>query len=151
MRQPKGETVGLIVSKGPEPRTIPDDLAGKSKADAIAALEALKLTPKTKGQYDENIEKDVVIGSAPGAGATIERGGEVVLVVSLGPPLVKVPDISGADSLEEAIDILRARGLRPGEVSGPAEGRPSRTRPGAGTEVPKGSTVDLILRGKGGD
>ena len=45
---PKGETVSLIVSKGPEPRTIPDDLAGKSKADAIAELEALKLTPKTK-------------------------------------------------------------------------------------------------------
>jgi serine/threonine-protein kinase len=150
MRQPKGETVGLIVSKGPEPRTIPDDLAGQTKADAIAELKALKLTPKTKGQYDENIEKDIVIGSAPGAGATVERGGEVVLVVSLGPPLVKVPDISGADSLEEAIDILRAGGLRPGEVSGPAEGHPSRTRPGAGTEVPKGSTVDLILRGKGG-
>ena len=93
-----------------------------------------------------------MIGTAPGAGAEASSGAaRWSLVVSQGPPLVKVPDISGAESLEEAIDILRARGLRPGEVSGPAEGRPSRTDPGAGTEVPKGSTVDLILRGKGGD
>ena len=49
MRQPKGETVGLIVSKGPEPRTIPDDLAGQTKADAIAELKALKLTPEDEG------------------------------------------------------------------------------------------------------
>ena len=69
MRQPKGETVGLIVSKGPEPRTIPDDLAGQTKADAIAELKALQLTPKTKGQHDENVEKDIVIGSDAGAPA----------------------------------------------------------------------------------
>ena len=126
MRQPKGETVGLIVSKGPEPRTIPEGLPGKTKEQAVAELKALKLTPRTKGQHDENVEKDVVIGSDAGRRRQVERGGTVVLVVSLGPPLVKVPDISRADSLEEAIDILRARGLRPGEVSGHAEGRPSR-------------------------
>ena len=94
-----------------------------------------------------------MIGSAPGAGATIERGGEVVLVVSLGPPLVKVPDISGADSLEEAIDILRAkfagrgvrarRGVRPAPVPAPAP-RYRRAQPSTSSCAARVATDEML-------
>ena len=49
MRQPKGETVGLIVSKGPEPRTIPDDLPGQTKARRGRRAQGPAANPKTKG------------------------------------------------------------------------------------------------------
>ena len=45
---PKGETVSLLVSKGPEPRTIPEGLAGKTLDEVVGILGQLKLTPKVE-------------------------------------------------------------------------------------------------------
>jgi serine/threonine-protein kinase len=148
---PKGETVGLVVSRGPEPRTLPGDLPGRSKDEVLAILGQLRLEPKVREAFSSDVDKGVVIGTDPGAGAKVERGGEVVVVVSKGPPLVEVPNVRGADSVQEAVGLLREAGLRPGDVSGDADGRPFRTDPPAGTMVPEGSTVDLILRGRGDD
>jgi hypothetical protein len=62
--------------------------------------------------------------------------------------LVTVPDISKAGSLDEAIAMLHRAGLKDGDVSGKGS-QPYRTDPPAGTRVPQGSTVNLILRKKG--
>jgi serine/threonine-protein kinase len=150
LQLPKGETVGLVISQGPEPRTIPDGLTGKTLDEVTAILGELRLSPKPDERYSDEVAKGVVMGTDPGAGAKVERGAEVKVVVSKGRKPVPVPDISGAATLGEAVRILEANRLQAGTVSGPAAGRPARTDPPAGTLVPPGSTVNLILRGKGG-
>jgi len=70
--------------------------------------------------------------------------------VSRGPEPVKVPDVSTVSTPQDAAQLLRAAGLVPGNVSGPIEGTPSRTSPAAGSLVPPGTTVDIVLKvGKG--
>jgi beta-lactam-binding protein with PASTA domain/tRNA A-37 threonylcarbamoyl transferase component Bud32 len=141
----RGSRVGLVVSDGPEPRTVPGGLVGGTAASAKAALAALQLKMATVGTFSDTIPEGQVISVLPASGSKVERDSTVSVEVSKGPELVAVPSIKGADSLSEAIAILRAAGLRPGDVSGSAEGKPKRTSPGAGTKVKKGSSVDIIM------
>ena len=146
-RLPKGETVTLVVSNGPPPRTIPGKLAGRSYDEVVAILQGLKLDPKPNGVYSTTVPKGRVIATEPGPGASVPRGSAITVTVSNGPPLVTVPDIAKAHSLDEAIDMLHRAGLKDGDVSGKGS-QPYRTDPPAGARVPQGSTVNLILRKK---
>jgi serine/threonine-protein kinase len=147
-RLPKGSTVTLVVSSGPPPRTIPGDLVRKSYGEVVSILEGLKLHPKPNGVYDTKVPKGDVMATDPGPGATVPRGADVTVTVSNGPPLVRVPDISRAGSLDEAITMLHRAGLKDGDVSGKGS-KPAGTDPPAGTQVPQGSTVNIILRKRG--
>jgi serine/threonine-protein kinase len=147
-RLPKGDTVTLVVSNGPPPRTIPDHLVGKSYEEVVGILQGLKLVPHGNGVYSTTVPKGQVISVVPGAGATVPRGADVTVTASKGPPLVTVPDVSTASSLDDAIAMLQRAGLKDGLVSGKGS-QPYRTDPPAGTRVPQGSTVNLILRKKG--
>jgi serine/threonine-protein kinase len=141
----RGSTVTLVVSNGPEPRTVPGDLVGGSEDAAVAALEALGLRAEIVRSFSETAEEGTVISVLPAGGQTVERGSTVNVEVSRGPERVAVPDITGADSISEAIAILQAAGLQAGEVNGPAAGRPVATNPSAGTMVRRGSTVNIRL------
>jgi len=143
--RPKGSEVGLAVSRGPAPRTVPEGLAGASYEDAAAKLESVQLVPKRVEQFSDDVERGKVIGTRPAAGESVPRGAEVEVLVSKGPDLVKVPDIRNK-SLDEAIAALEAAGLEVGDVFGPARGRPFETDPARGTEVRRGTTVDIYLR-----
>ncbi len=142
----KGTEVAYVVSLGPEPRTVPEGLVGMSEEDATSALSAVGLVPAVDRQYSDTVEAGLVVSATPASGEQAARDSEVVLVVSLGPELVAVPDITGAESLSDAVRILEDAGLVAGDVQGPAAGRPAGTDPEAGTEVRKGSEVDIILR-----
>lgn len=141
----RGSTVGLVLSKGPEPRTIPDGIVSRPEAEAIEALEALGLEVAVDRTFNDDVDEGIVISQRPPIGTEVARGSTVTIEVSRGPEVVAVPDVSGADSLAEAAAILRDAGLVPGEASGSSEGSPSGTSPGAGTEVRKGATVNIIL------
>ena len=141
---PKGSEVPLTVSSGPKPRTIPSGMAGRSYEEAAAALEAVQLVPVRVERFSDDVEAGTVIGLSPGEG-TVPRGSEVEVVVSKGPDIVKVPAIAGR-SLEEAIAALESAGLVVGDAFGPAKGTPFVTDPPAGTDVRRGSTVDIYLR-----
>ena len=132
------------MSKGPRPRPSPSGLQGKTFEEAKAALEAVQLKAKKVEEFSDDVEKGRVIGLRPGEG-TAPRDSEVEVVISKGPDLVKVPDVSGR-SLEEAIAALEGAGLVVGDAFGPAKGQPFDTDPPAGTEVRRGSTVDIYLR-----
>jgi serine/threonine-protein kinase len=142
---PKGEPVDLVVSSGPAPRTIPD-LRNQVEADAKARLEGLGLAVARSEDFDDTIAVGRVIRTTPPAGGSAARGSTVTLVVSKGPDLVVVPDISGAATLEQAIALIESRGLVAGEVNGDAKGKPFATDPPAGEKVKRGSTVDIFLR-----
>ncbi len=141
----RGSTVTLLVSNGPEPRTIPGDLVGGTQEAATAALEALGLKPVIVQSFSDTVKKGTVISVLPAAGDKVDRGSSVNVEVSQGPELVAVPDISGAGSISRAVSILQGAGLVAGEVRGPAAGSPKGTTPKAGTMVKRGSTVDIRL------
>ena len=65
--------------------------------------------------------------------------------MSKGPDVVNVPEVRGM-SLDEAVGAIEGAGLVVGDAFGPANGDPFLTSPAAGTEVRRGSTVDIYLR-----
>ncbi|MCB0978970.1 MAG: PASTA domain-containing protein, partial [Acidimicrobiales bacterium] len=140
----RGSTVGLVASEGPRPRSVPA-VRGKSEDEAKALIEGQQLKVAVTRSFSDDVDEGVVISQLPVGGTQLERGATVTIEVSRGPETVKVPSVSSADSPSEAARILRAAGLVPGRVSGSADGRPS-TSPAAGTEVRKGSKVDIVLR-----
>lgn len=141
----RGSTVSVVVSKGPEPRTIPAGLQGSTEAAATESLESLGLKVQVVRSYSDSVDEGVVISVLPRTGTQVPRGSSVSIEVSRGPELVAVPDVRSADTPAEAAAILRAAGLVPGTASGSAEGSPIGTSPGRGTMVAVGSTVNIVL------
>ncbi|SKC81656.1 PASTA domain-containing protein [Krasilnikoviella flava] len=141
----KGSTVTLVVSSGPAEQakvTVPD-VAGQSVAAATKKLEGLGLEVSTQKQADAKAAAGTVL-STEGAGTKVKKGSTVTLVVSSGPEQVTVPDVTGW-TVGDARAELEARGFA--VVMDPADGVQDgdlvvRTE-GAGTAVPKGSTVVL--------
>jgi serine/threonine-protein kinase len=77
---PKGETVTMIVSKGPETFAMPD-VVGMSREDARQTLESLGLVVKIV-ELPNPDPPDTVVFQDPSAGETVEQGQEVTLYVT---------------------------------------------------------------------
>jgi serine/threonine-protein kinase len=141
---PKGSEVDLVVSLGPAPREVPD-LAGAPAEEATAALDALGLVVAVAEDFSSTVDAGRVIATTPEEGTTLARGATVQVVVSRGPDLVRVPDLS-AMTESEAIAALRAAGLVAGDANGPAGGDVFASEPRAGSSVERGTRVDLFRR-----
>lgn len=141
----RGMTVTLVVSQGPQPRQIPS-IDGLGVDGAVDALEKLGLVAQKVEVFSDTVDKGGLVGLDPAPGATVPRGATVSVQVSKGPELVEVPSLSGARSIDDAVRLLEAAGLQAGHAQGRLSGRPREFDPGAGTKVPKGSSVDIILR-----
>ena len=109
----EGSPLLLVVSEGPEFRSVPD-LSGMTLADAQAEIERLELVaaePTT--EYDEDVPAGTVISSSVQGvplGGDVLPGAEVELVVSDGPQPRRVPQLRGL-STEEATQLLGDLGL----------------------------------------
>jgi serine/threonine-protein kinase len=71
----EGTTVNIVVSEGPQPVTIPSNLYGMTVSEAIAALQAVGLTPVSGGG---SLSGHVFL-SSPAAGASVLPGTTVTL------------------------------------------------------------------------
>lgn len=140
---PKGDAVALVVSGGPEPRTIPAGLEGQSAADARAVLEDLGLGVTIDKRSSEAVDEGIVIGVEPSSGVQVERDSTVTLVVSSGPPMVVIPDVAGL-SAADAATRLQAAGLVVSSTQGSPANKATGTNPGAGKSVRRGSSVAII-------
>jgi len=140
----RGTEIGLVASDGPAPREVPRGLSGRTEEAAKAAIEAVGLVAQVERAFSDDVKEGIVMGQQPVDG-TLARGGTVVITVSRGPELVKVPDVSWTETAKQASAVLRRAGLVPGKVTGPAEGTPKRTKPAYGSEVAKGTKVDIVL------
>lgn len=142
--QPRDTTITVTVSKGKEPKALPG-LVDKLYDEARKLLEDLGFVTKRADEFSDDVEKGKIVETRPPEGTEAQPGDEVVLVVSKGPDLVEVPDVSGL-SVQDAVDRLHAAGL---EADG-VDGSPARTvrasRPPAGSTVKRGSGVELITR-----
>ncbi|VEG26476.1 Serine/threonine-protein kinase PrkC [Actinomyces howellii] len=139
--------VAIVVSRGRQPATVPD-VTGMSLEDATTTLEAAGLAlGATTEAYSDTVAQGLVISSDPQAQAVgYYKGDTVDLVVSKGPEMVTVPDVTGM-SEEEATAALEAAGLvvEISHVLGGLFGTARSTDPAAGTSVRKGSTVTLTV------
>jgi len=129
--------------------TVPD-LTGLTEAEAEAALAAAGLI---KGDVTMGSSGTIPVGhviqSDPGPGEEHLPGTPVDLVLSSGPAVVMVPDVTG---LQRALaeNILTNAGLQVGAVTFAHSetvlaGNVIETSPSADTEVDEGTDVDLLL------
>jgi serine/threonine-protein kinase len=140
---PKNQPVGLIVSKGAQPRTVPAVTPGMTYDAAAHALAALQLTATKAELFNDTIPAGQVIAFDPAPGTQVERGANVNVQVSKGPNVI--PDVSRL-SVADAADALQKAGY----VIAGVDGNPTRTvmgtSPPAGTQAKQGTGVTLITR-----
>mgnify|MGYP001817847313 CR=1 FL=1 len=138
---PTGTAVDLVISAGPAARVVPA-LAGSSAAAATRALEPLGLVLSVIEDYSETVPEGQIIGISPAPGTEVQRGATITATVSLGLPLVEIPDLAGRPVLEAA-DELSALGFTV-RIEGAAEANVLGTRPLAGTSARLGSSVTIV-------
>jgi serine/threonine protein kinase/beta-lactam-binding protein with PASTA domain len=139
---PQGSSVPLIVSSGPDEPEIPD-VEGEHYEDAVAQLEALGLEVELEFASDgDGRDEDEVIRTEPRDGEEVDQGSTVMVVVAGGQ--VTVPDVEGV-TLEDAEAALEDADLNVGMVYGPEEGRVHGTVPLIGTDVDRGTAIDLAM------
>jgi serine/threonine-protein kinase len=135
-----GDTVAVVLSKGPQPLKPLPDVRGLSEEQARSALREAGYSIDTVTAFDRNIDGGKVISTSPAAG-NIATSGKVSLVVSNS---VTVPDLRGR-RLQEAADELDKLGLNLQVAFGDNNGnrRIFQQGPGPGTLVQKGSPVQV--------
>ena len=137
--------VNLIVSKGAKPVPLPD-VVGRKAAGAKKTLSGLGIAVVTDAKFSESIAKGVVMTMSPKAGAVVNSGSRVSLVISKGPPPVTVPNLIDSPK-SKAIGELKRLGLKAKVVEAEATplNRVYSQDPVAGTQIPKGSAVTIRI------
>ncbi len=153
------QAIHLIVSAGPLP-----GVAGKSVADATAALKGVNVTASAgKQDYSDTVKSGLVIGIDPpldssGKALPIHPGDSVNLIISQGPEPVSVPDVLG-QVWSSAQQTLTAAGFQIKFNSARSQALAttaatfatvSKIDPGVGSTVLHGSTVTVTLNASGG-
>jgi beta-lactam-binding protein with PASTA domain len=132
---PKGRSTVVVTAKATVPKVV-----GIRYQSAVLQLKEAKLTSKLVRRAATK-PRGIVIGQKPQAGATVPQGTPVTLVVSNGPPGVKMPDVVGL-AAADAAKALQARNLTvtlkqvasqeaPGTVVGQEPTAGKRAKPGA--------------------
>ncbi len=140
----RDQAVALVVSKGPAPVKLPAAV-GTDATKATTTLTKAGLKVTTSQDFSKTIAAGSVISMTPKAGRTVDKGSTVALVVSKGPPPVKVPDLYRT-SEAEARAALTSLGFKV-SVSYPIGITPFglvvRQSAKAGSSLPFGSTVSI--------
>jgi eukaryotic-like serine/threonine-protein kinase len=130
--------------------TVVPKVTGVSAATALADLRDVGLTPGTSTTVLSNsVAKGLVIKTIPANGSRIARGGKVSLVVSAGPHMIGMPQVTGL-ALTAAQAAIKHAGLVPGKVKTVtsatiAAGIVISTDPAAGTSWPQPKPVSIVL------
>lgn len=132
-----------------------DNSSSADRVPAVVGLrEALAVERLRADGYPADVRRAVnaaqvgkVIRQTPSAGAGLEPGKTVVIVVARRPNTVDVPRVVGLD-VADAFERVQAAGLRAKSVNvfaRQAKGRVVRQRPPARTEARRGATVVLSV------
>jgi len=144
-----GDSLELDVSTGPPPITEPDVLGLDYRA-AVTRLKAAGFAVAAPvGQDSDTAPPGQVLNQDPPAGTQGHNGDTVTLTVSNGKGNVLVPDETGKDQTQAANELNQAGlkftyGPKQGSATVPA-GNVISTNPPAGTSVPRGSLVTIIV------
>lgn len=142
---PKGSTLTLIVSNGPDQRAVPTGLELQQKDAVVNALKALRLNPQLKEDFNETVPKDMVVSVDPVPGTKLDVDAVVTVTVSKGPEPRVVPNTVGM-TLNQATTALEGAGFKIRGVTGSPSGRVLITDPPANERYPKDTLVQIIMR-----
>src|SRR5439155_2706436 len=92
----KGSTVDLAVSNGPGQGLVPD-VTNLPRKNAIQALNDAGFRVAEDPQASATVAKGLAVRTSPPANKLVQKGTEVRLFVSTGPPQVQVPNVVGQD------------------------------------------------------
>jgi beta-lactam-binding protein with PASTA domain len=123
-------------------------VVGKTQAQATSLLTTAGFVPQVVQQPDDTIKAGEVISQSPAAGGQADKGSTVIITVSSGVAQVSVPSVAG-DDLAGASATLGAAGFKVTSIQQSsttvASGTVIGTNPAAGTQMAKGSTVQVIV------
>ena len=151
-QRPAGTVVTLTVSAGRGEVEVPR-LIGQSVDDARVTLARLGLVDRVEREFSTEFSAETVIRSSPEAGAAVERGSVITLVVSQGPEELVVPSLaelgtSEAAAVQQALETLGfevRRAERESEDPDVDTGRVRELSPAPGTRQIAGSEVVIFL------
>ncbi|MET8351352.1 MULTISPECIES: Stk1 family PASTA domain-containing Ser/Thr kinase [unclassified Micromonospora] len=134
-----GAKITLILSRGRAPVSVPN-LVGKSLTEAQTTLAQLNLV-LVETYKDSDKPKDEILGQSPADGTGVEKGAQVKLEVSKGPPLVVVPRVVDLPC-PEAKQALESQGF-PVAVQLNPNAVVRFQNPGENSQVPPGTQVTI--------
>jgi len=142
--------VDLVVSSGREIIELPD-VTGESERDATAELNDLGLRVSVNEEFSDNVAEGDVIRTDPEAGVEVRSGDVILLVVSLGPEPVTVPDLSGmteqqaTNALNDVGLVIRVANTRQPVADPNQDGLVVDQVPASGATADRGDTVTVTL------
>jgi eukaryotic-like serine/threonine-protein kinase len=143
----EGSTVTITVSTGPGEAPVPA-VVGMPSDEAERRVRDAGFKVEIERRFSDDVEKGLVIETAPPEGSSAERGSTVTLRVSRGPQRVSVPDVTG-ESEENARSALEAAGLTVEANQQESEDQEPGTvlaqDPAAGERVQRGSSVTITV------
>jgi serine/threonine-protein kinase len=144
-----GETIVMTLSKGPEPRSVPD-LSGQTVESATAVLAEIQLVlERGDDVFSDDVPVGQIVSQNPSVNTSLDRDGTVTVQVSKGPDLIPFPDLEGL-SFADAQQLLLETGFTVGSLLGTTEGTFVEATID-GVDVPpgevfrRGTAVDLIF------
>jgi serine/threonine-protein kinase len=136
-----GKRVVIVLSKGPEPKPVPD-VKNKTHDEAVNELRSKGFEPvDLPGEFSAEVEGGRVIRTDPEAGKKLDGDKKVGIVVSTA---VTVPDLTGR-TVDEARGMLAQVGLQI-EITGVNSGGAhiAVQQPGANSRVQPGTKIGVF-------
>ncbi len=142
-----GIILALILGGGEEIEA--PDFSGMTLQQAEDTAAQLDLKVRMGDEViSEDVDKGRIVSQDPLPGETIKTGSTITVNVSKGLGDGSVPDLTGK-SKDELSDYLKAAGFELGNVTTGASDKPEGTvidqNPKAGTEVEKGTAIDVVV------
>ena len=144
----RGETVDLVVSRGPAIFTL-RDYVGEAESAVRRELEEFELDFVITRVNSEDVPQGKVISHTPDAGSLMQSGGELALVVSLGPIARPVPELLLLP-FEGAVFLMGKAGFTLGELTFADNGLVPlgaiiSTDPEPGTLLDRDKPIDIVV------
>jgi serine/threonine-protein kinase len=134
---------------GPGAKVVVPVTATLTRTEATKKLAEVSLKTRVQNDFSDTVKAGLVISSDPAAGESARKDGTVLLLVSKGPQLFAVPDVTG-QSESQASDILDGEGFRLGKVvekfsNEVDEGLVVSQSPAGDAKKAKGTAVDVVV------
>jgi beta-lactam-binding protein with PASTA domain/predicted Ser/Thr protein kinase len=141
----EGAEVALTVSLGLS-STLPD-VRGETLADARKALDEENLVVNSRQESSPGVDAGRVIATEPPAGTQVDCNSPVTIVVSKGQKLIALPGVVGEQQEVAEADLERAGFVVDVDTrdADEEEGTVLEQDPGAGSELPKGERITLVV------
>jgi serine/threonine-protein kinase len=144
-----GASIVIVQSRGLPTFTVPEIPDGTSYDDAASAITGVHrahFQVDRRNEFNNDVPAGIVI-EVQGAGQQAKYGSTITVVVSKGPQLVTVPDVSEFEPYDQVAAALQQAGLVPAvrKIAGGHYNVVYKLDPPSGTQVPVGSTVTVWI------